>query len=146
MSDWPDTFKIWCWWWTKPHTVNKVNFIENVFRSRLTLVSSNDIITIKIKKLTNVKNNKKKGSVRGEKETNDQIVWYAKRLFAKILFLKNGLRQLLFLEIIYMYEYKVYNSHVFEKKPDSRKCLIYIFLSIAVSYNSFGFKFWIFKP
>jgi len=89
---------------------------------------------------------RKKGSVRGEKETNDQIVWYAKRLFAKILFLKNGLRQLLFLEIIYMYEYKVYNSHVFEKKPDSRKCLIYIFLSIAVSYNSFGFKFWIFKP
>ena len=40
-----------------------------------------------------------------------------------------------------MYEYKVYNSNVFEKKPDSRKCLIYIFTSIVVSYNSFGFKF-----
>ena len=26
----------------------KVNFIENIFRSRLTLVSSNDIITIKL--------------------------------------------------------------------------------------------------
>ena len=45
----------------------KVNFIENIFRSRLTLVSSNDIITIKIKKLTNVKNNKKKRVSQREK-------------------------------------------------------------------------------
>ena len=36
-------------------------FIENIFRSGLTLVSSNDIITIKIdkKKIKNVKNHKK---------------------------------------------------------------------------------------
>ena len=54
----------------------KVNFIENIFRSRLTLVSSNDIITIKIKKLTNVKKNKKKGSVRGKKvnERSDRMI------------------------------------------------------------------------
>jgi len=36
-----------------------VTFIENIFRSGLILVSSNDIITIKIDKKKNVKNHKK---------------------------------------------------------------------------------------
>ena len=43
-------FKIRWWWWTKPLKSKKSDvsstFIENIFRSGLTLVSSNDIITI----------------------------------------------------------------------------------------------------
>ena len=47
-------FKIRWLWWTKPLSSKKSDvsstFIENIFRSGLTLVSSNDIITVKINK------------------------------------------------------------------------------------------------
>ena len=72
-------------------------FIENIFRSGFTLVSSNDIITIKIDK-------KKCKKPQEDKETKKikqtQIMRWKKDNLQIFTFKKNVLRQLLFLEIV----------------------------------------------
>ena len=81
-------------------------FIENIYRSGLTLVSSNDIITIKIDKkiLKIVKNHKEKKSFKlkiwAVKWKTNSDYEMEKRSFENIHFKKNVWRQLLFLEIV----------------------------------------------
>ena len=76
-----------------------LEFIENTFRSRLILVSSNNIITIKIEKNVPQENKqtkqiKKNWAVKWTKWKRTQI------MIMKLSLLKNVWRQLLFFEIV----------------------------------------------
>ena len=85
-------------------------FIENIFRSRLTLVSSNDIITIKIDKKKELKNNCQKSQ---ENKRTKKIIQNINLGCKMDIFSQPVPKQLLSLlsNFCYIFQWKFFTDH-----------------------------------